>query len=249
MTVELMDAVDAGDMAGIRRALAGGADPDAEFGVLDDGNEISHTVTALIVAVSSRKKMEQLRLLLDRGADVNKGNSMGVRPLMCSSNANVTRLLIQSGACVDQVDNEGMTALMYSNGEACTRVLLEAGANPNARNGRSESAIMFAKDMGQLNALLEAGADAACVADMGVTPLHIAAFMDYHRVIPFWAERYEVNVKDEQGRTPWDMADGNNAVNAKNVLFRLGAVPSLLEALCAGQEWGGLLQAIREEET
>lgn len=294
LTAELIKAVLEGDMAEIRRLLKEGADPNGAFCVaeavpsfsVDLGEDltkeelierISDTLTPFLIAVSSRKKMELIRLLLDAGADPNIANNKGMTPLMLSTsshltrlllergaevnarnkdgmtalmfctNANVSKLLIQAGARVNLADNEGMTALMLSENAACTKVLLEAGAKPNARNKMNATAIMFAKDMEQINALLAAGAKATVIADRKLTPLHFAAHLDHHRVIPFWLEHFDVNVKDKEGQTPSDFAFRHSNPKCGHLLVRRGGMPSLAEHLLQTGDLSGLIQSLAAE--
>lgn len=292
--MELMEAVQAGDAAEVRRLLKAGADPNGTFRVADmaqrftmelgDGltkedviERLTDTVTPLHIAVSSRQKMELIRLLLDagadpniasnkgttalmlstsshltrlllkRGAEVNARNKDGMTALMFSTNANVSKLLIQAGAHVNLADDEGMTALMLSSNAACTKVLLEAGANPNARNKMRATAIMFAKDMEQVNALLAAGAKASVLAARRVTPLHYAAQLDHNRVMPFWLEHFDVNVKDQDGRTPSDFAFRHSDPKCGHILIQRGGMPSFAERLLKTEDLDALLQALESE--
>lgn len=124
-----------------------------------------------------------------------------------------------------------ITALVSRQKLEMLRFLLTAGANPNARTAEGATALMYADDMRRIELLLEAGADATLVDEDGMTPLHYAAIMNHHRVIPFWAERFDVNVKDKGGRSPVDLALANDSTTSRHVLFRLGGMPAEAERL------------------
>lgn len=213
------------------------------------------TTTPLITALVSRQKLEMLRFLLAVGADPNFPNQHGETPLMfCqtlaasrllvkhgaelnardkngwtallhSPKGKITRFLLEQGADANVVGKDGMTALIHSPDLEATEALLAAGADPNARTAEGATALMYADDMRQIELLLEAGADATCVDEDGMTPLHYAAIMNHHRVIPFWAERFDVNAKDKGGRTPFDVALAGDSRTSRNLLFKLGGMP------------------------
>lgn len=213
------------------------------------------STTPLIAALMSRQKSEMLRCLLDAGADPNLANDNGATPLMFSQTlaatrflvkngadphardndgwttlihspkAAITKYLLELGADVNAVGKDGMTALIRSQSPEITELLLNAGANPNARTADGATALMFAHDMRQIELLLAAGADATCVDEDGMTPLHYAAILNHHRVIPFWAEHFDVNAKDKGGRTPFDLALAGDSRTSRNLLFKLGGMP------------------------
>lgn len=219
------------------------------------------TTTPLMTALVSRQKLEMLRFLLEAGADPNFPNKHGETPLMFCQTLAACRLLVKHGAELNARDNNGWTALMHSPKGKITRFLLEqgadanvggkdgmtalihspdieateallaAGADPNARTAEGATALMYADDMRRIELLLAAGADVMCVDKDGMTPLHYAAIMNHHRVIPFWAEHFDVNAKDKDGRSPVDLALANDSTTSRHVLFRLGGIEAEAERL------------------
>lgn len=129
----------------------------------------------------SRKKRENINLLLELEADVNAMNDQGMTGLMVAANENrhnLIPLLLSAGAEVNTKkyhdekkifsglkSNEGETALMmaaYQGKLTAARFLLEAGADVNAQSNEGFTALMRAvlrqnTDITKL--LLEAGAD------------------------------------------------------------------------------------------
>lgn len=218
-------------------------------------NDAVFSTTPLIAALMSGQKLEMLRCLLDAGADPNLPNDNGNTPLMYSHSVAATRFLVKNGADPHARDNNGWTALIHSPKAAITKYLLElgadvnavgkdgmtalirsqspeitelllnAGADPNARTTDGANALMYARDMRQIELLLAAGTDATLADEEGLTPLHYAAILNHHRVIPFWAERLGVNVKDKGGRTPFDVALAGDSRTSRNLLFKLGGMP------------------------
>lgn len=85
-----------------------------------------------------------IRLLLDRGADVNARDWNGSTPLMwCSfwcSSATSASLLIAAGADIHARNNDGNTPLHFCENVDIAALLLESGADINARNSQDLTA-------------------------------------------------------------------------------------------------------------
>ena len=104
---QLVDAACRGDIAGIRRALAAGADPNYQ-------NEQINT--PLMWAVTHRHR-DAARVLLESGADVNRQDVLGGTALMsAASNGDVPtlQLLLIAGANPRVADHEGNTARAWA---------------------------------------------------------------------------------------------------------------------------------------
>lgn len=94
---------------------------------------------SLLDIASYHGRTEIVRLLLDRGIDVNLKDSYGQTPLIAASRGgtlDVAKLLVERGADVNATTTHGATALIY----ACDRsdisvakFLLENGANPEVK--------------------------------------------------------------------------------------------------------------------
>jgi ankyrin repeat protein len=88
--------------------------------------------------------LEKVRLLLDKGADVNARSKQGRTPLVIAAahdgNIEVMRLLIKKGADVKAKSPDGFTALIsaasHGNVEA-VKLLLARGADVNAQSSPS----------------------------------------------------------------------------------------------------------------
>jgi len=129
----------------------------------------------------------QVRRVLSKRVDVNRGTDVGLTALMCASAgprataAESVRLLIGAGADVNLADRFGTTPLTYAvmskNDDAAER-LLAAGADPNARNCRGFTALHAATLRGYvpplLQVLLDNGANRDARDDQGKTPLDYA---------------------------------------------------------------------------
>jgi ankyrin repeat protein len=139
-------------------------------------------VTPLIYAAALGSP-ETMRLLLDKGADVNARSAAGATALMWAAADPVkARLLVERGADVNAVSESGRSALLLaamSDESADTvRLLLQRGANPKILDRDQMSALLaaaYGNDTETLRQLIAAGApiDQANVA--GSSPLMFAA--------------------------------------------------------------------------
>ena len=95
-------------------------------------------------------RTDDVRLLLERGANPNLQNKDGWTALMYAAGSDrplTVRLLLERGANPNLQDKGGWTALMYAvrNDYAeVVRLLLERGANPNLQNGCGKTARQIA---------------------------------------------------------------------------------------------------------
>jgi ankyrin repeat protein len=97
-----------------RMLLDRGADPRARSE--DSGGGFVPRDIVLCNAVETGK-VEIVRLLLDRGAEVNARGGMGVTPLMMASQYNhpkVVRLLLERGADATVKDDRGFDAYQFA---------------------------------------------------------------------------------------------------------------------------------------
>jgi ankyrin repeat protein len=128
--------------------------------------------------------VDAMRLLIDRGADVNAQNAFGSTALMWSvADPAKVRLLLDHGAQVNTAAKSGRTALIiaaFTNPSAeVVRLLLAKGAKVDVMDARHVTplnAATFGNDTATVRLLLEAGADLE-TADtfIGLTPLMNAA--------------------------------------------------------------------------
>jgi ankyrin repeat protein len=123
--------------------------------------------------------VESVRILLERGADVNARNKSEATPLIYGAyNFEKARLLVEKGADVNARSAKGMTPLMiavsvYGN-TATARYLIGKGADVNAIGPQGSDALQTSAqkaDVDTLRLLLEKGADPHKADEGGFTAL------------------------------------------------------------------------------
>ncbi|BDI29600.1 hypothetical protein CCAX7_16510 [Capsulimonas corticalis] len=134
-------------------------------------------MTTLIDAIYA-KNIEQVRALLEGGADVNVGDQFGWTPLMFAASRGdheIARLLLECGARIDIVGTDGKTALTLASGRRsnpqCKGLLREVCGKQIALVQSAERG-----EMDRVRALLGEGVDVNARGDDSRTALMGAAF-------------------------------------------------------------------------
>ena len=130
--------------------------------------------TADFVKLCEHGSVAEITAALKAGANINRGNSEGVTPLMCAAGYNslaAVNMLIGAKANVKATDNEDWTALnfavVYKNGNPecleIVKALLAAGADVDAETNDDNTPLMQTAMLGEdpevIHILLLAGAD------------------------------------------------------------------------------------------
>jgi ankyrin repeat protein len=142
-----------------------------------------------------------VKLLVERGADIEAGDHMGYTPLHMSLyndeyNTDVVKLLVERGANLEAAHQGcGITPLhMAVNGEHTDMVgfLLDSGANIHAVDKYNETALHKSACKGNtdvVDLLLNRGADTEVRDKDGCTPLHLAVFYGQTDVVNLLVNR------------------------------------------------------------
>jgi len=139
---ELFQAVSDGDIDHVTRVLASGWPINRKSEVVVGG-------TVLLWAAYCDRP-EIVKLLIERGADLNLPSDQGVTPLIEASqmgHAEVVKVLLATGADANRQTGKGWTALMWSveGGHfEVVHMLLDAKARIDLRNNRDETALAVA---------------------------------------------------------------------------------------------------------
>ena len=140
---ELIEAVDEGNLEGVKQALKKGADVNYQQ---DDEYGCS--------ALHYAKGYEMVQLLLDNGAQVDIRTRLSSQiplmticcnPEMDNESKRIIQLLLDRGADINAQDNNGTTALMYAASASSRKnkdsiiFLLSKGCNPNTTNQKGKT--------------------------------------------------------------------------------------------------------------
>jgi ankyrin repeat protein len=165
---------------------------------------------ALIHAFARRGRTSIVKLLLEKGTDVDALDSDGMTVLICAvifGHEEMVRLLLENGADIE-ISSKGNTALIAAamqNGEHIVRQLLDHGAEIEAKNDAGYTALHIASAHAYVKVvqlLLDAGADINTRNKKGITPLMSAAQSDKFWMVCLLLNRgADVNAKDEDGDT------------------------------------------------
>ncbi|KAF4954943.1 hypothetical protein FSARC_11972 [Fusarium sarcochroum] len=163
-------------------------------------------IKGVLTYKSSPQKDLAVRKLLDRGADPNLANDIGMTPLLYATShqqLSLALMLLEAGADVNQGSKEGISPLFDGIGvPGMARLLLEKGANPDVGTSAGWTPLTGAAYFGYDHAvepLLDHGASIDLVYGTGVeevesddlqgwSPLMCAASNGYHDIFRTLAE-------------------------------------------------------------
>lgn len=218
VSTPLSRAVDRGDVGAVAGAFAVG------FG---DANEVTRDGTPVLHRAVRAGHLEVVRLLLARGAKVDRRDVHGATALVDARRPDVAEALLDAGASVDAAPPAYLTALGDAVSMADTdrvAVLLARGADPNRadRFGRVPLALCPTAEVADL--LVAAGADPR----RGNPLLGAARLGDLPLVDGLIARGAPVDVADAEGRTAvYSAASGLTGLEVVARLLAAGARPDV----------------------
>ena len=168
---QLFGAIQNGNLARVRELLnSGQVNTTTRFG----------NWSPLFTAAAGNGGTNMIRLLLNRGANVNSPGYRNAKPLHAAcrdGKRDVAQMLIQAGAAVNSRDDYDLTPLhmaVLRGHMNCARLLLENGALINARDNQGNTPFLYAcinARMGFIRYLAREGADVNVRGTNGDTPL------------------------------------------------------------------------------
>ena len=147
-----------------------GEGEEGEEGEEEEGEEEEEEGEPTVHSAASSGNVEQLKSLLDGGANADEADDEGRTPLHFSSGygeVEVVKILLAASASVDAVDHNDNTPLHYAAGYGqpdCVALLIDAGADRDAKNKDGKTAQEVAELNGQdasVSLLAAAGAGGA----------------------------------------------------------------------------------------
>lgn len=173
-----------------------------------EGYERDEGGTPLHFAVK-KGKPEMIKLLIEKGADVNAKDEQGDTPLfaaVCSYSEKIKplelmKILLDNGADIHARNNKGMTPLIYS------------------------VRFISSRDEGdEIRFLISRGAEVNVKDNDGMTPLHYAVLNNNEKVVQlFISKGADISAKTKKGNTPMMCAEKKGLKDMVELLRRLGA--------------------------
>ena len=226
-----------------RTALQHVSSPSKATLLLDNGAKVNTVSgwlgTALHTIIFGRgnRKSAMIKLLLDRGADVNKKAEHIGPPLWLAgreADLKSARILIQAGADLDSVNVSGHSALHMAicnskPGEELFDYLVSLGSDPLVSDRRKCNGLHYAaraNNVVAIEKILERGPDVNSVDSFGWTPLHWAAAstrVSTQVIKALVLKKCNIEMKDRDGRTALDLAmmfDNSESVAILKNLFK-----------------------------
>ena len=191
-----------------------------------------------------------VKLLLDRGADVQAGGNRALFNAAEEAGPEIVQLLLKKGANPKARDAEGNTVLMSAaQGDflKAMRVLLDAGADPKAVNESGQTVLMKAASvrvggevknhLAMLKLLLDRGVDVNAKDKEGKTALlhavhewrsEAGGVLSYPEILSVLLARgADVNARDNKGNTALMIAVQAGNIRGVKILLEKGATANL----------------------
>lgn len=157
---------------------------------------------------------EPIKLLIDRGADVNKKNHEGNTPLHLVALKGKKKITNAQKQVISETIN----------------LLTTEGADVNSRNDKGNTPLHLAARTGHIETnhlLIDDGADINAKNEQGDTPLHFAAQLGQKKTIALLiAKDADEDSKNNDGQTPVDVADNEKTGDFIRKEFRKRKPPT-----------------------
>jgi ankyrin repeat protein len=224
------------DLAKVEALLDAGAD--VNDGVRSD-EPINSNWGDTPLHIAAQDGREQIvRLLIARGADVNRANDRGNTPLhRAVEYPGVVTALLDAGAKPNAPDAQGRTPLHWAaigGANSTMTVLLARGADVKAVDLQGQTALHYAAREGNtaaIAALIGAGADPSAADRFGATPLHVAAAARQEAAVLALLEKgANVKLADAFGCTPLHDAARRGSEGIVAAMINAGASPAVADA-------------------
>ncbi|KAJ3642022.1 hypothetical protein Zmor_028486 [Zophobas morio] len=192
---------------------------------------------------SSKDNRDVIKLLIEKGIDVNVQNGNGKTALQLACKSGVyenAEVLLNSGASINMVDKDKMNALNYASqswkdNRDVIKLMIEKGIDVNVQDGNGKTALQLAclnGDYEIAKKLLSSGASINIVDKDKMNALHYASesWKDNRDVIKLLIEKgIDVNVQDENGKTALQRACKSGVNENTEMLLHFGASINIVD--------------------
>lgn len=190
--------------------------------------------------------LDVLKLLIDKGADVNMKSNMGTTALMNTLDVKKVEFLLENGANLNEVDNDddnaltnilrifnegipiiGLTYINEDNISLIAKLLIEKGIDTKVVNNDGYDAFLYSvelnlKDLTEL--LIEKGVDIKRKNKMGENALLLSAKAGNYDISKLLIEKgLKVNTVNNEGITPLMQAALSDNIELVKLLIEKGA--------------------------
>lgn len=158
--------------------------------VIDDGSSSDLNNSHIFQAIES-DNLEQIKLLIESGSDVNLTQQDGISPLECAviqSSINMVKFLLSAGAKPDQGFQSPLKQAISKEQPDIVQALIDAGANVNLLLEDQETPLIHAVAKGSLEIvkiLVEAGADVKVISKHEDHALLLAAASGHQDIFDY----------------------------------------------------------------
>ena len=219
-----------GNVREVGRLLSCGVNPNSlvevkDFKYFARGKELP------LLCASANGHKEVIKMLLDRGADVNATHHFGATALHWATikdHQEVVEMLLERGADPDLADEDGYTPLLVATDNTdkdMVKLLLDGGADPD--RGGVFTPLCYAAEGGEsdiVQMLLDAGADPNLSRWSAYSPFHIASEKGHTDVVRlFLEEGADPNLTNSSGETPLHCAASKGHEGIVEMLLDAGA--------------------------
>jgi ankyrin repeat protein len=187
-----------------------------------------------LAVAAGRGRIDMMKLLIRRGADVRARDGNGNTALMeARGSSEAVKLLLEHGADPNMRDSAGRVPLSQLGDPVIVGMLLAAGAKPNVPDETGATPLHFCYNAAIADRLLQAGADPNAADKQGVTPL-MKAVTQLNQPLAALLIKHgaRVNEADATGQTALGIArrSAPSAPTTKSIVAELiakGGVPSV----------------------
>ncbi len=204
------------------------------------------TLSALYVSSRLGRNIEIIKLLCDKGADINQKcyqeRYVGETPVFAAAESgklDIVKFFCENGANLQHLADDGCSVLFLAARGGDVDVIRflcdEKKLDINCVNNQGGIPIFLATEANCFEALrflIEKGSDIDKIDNGGHNILHHAAQRGYTEITNFlWKRGVNSSLRDTNGRTPFIMAMINNRFKTAEVIIDNGLTQDILDSL------------------